>query len=69
VPETAVRPSERGFLAFVVEDGVARERVLELGLRTADGQVEIRSGLAVGEQLVVRGSEALSEGARVHVAE
>jgi len=32
-----VRPSERGFLAFVVREGKARERVVELGLRTADG--------------------------------
>ncbi len=29
IPQTAIRPSERGFLAFVVEDGVARERVLD----------------------------------------
>jgi multidrug efflux system membrane fusion protein len=67
IPETAVRPSERGFLAFVVEGEVARERVLELGLRTADGLVEVRGGLAPGEPLVVRGSEALQEGARVTV--
>ncbi|HEX8536452.1 MAG TPA: efflux RND transporter periplasmic adaptor subunit, partial [Cystobacter sp.] len=42
IPQTAVRPSERGFLAFVVQDGKARERVVELGLRTADGRVEVR---------------------------
>jgi len=65
IPQTAIRPTERGFLAFVVEDGVARERLLELGLRTADGRVEIRSGLAAGERLVVRGAEALSDGAQV----
>ncbi|KFE70483.1 putative RND efflux membrane fusion protein [Hyalangium minutum] len=69
VPQTAVRPSERGFLAYVVEDGRARERVLELGLRTADGLVEVREGLKPGEQLVVRGAEALKDGAVVRVAE
>jgi multidrug efflux system membrane fusion protein len=67
IPQTAIRPSEKGFLAYVVEGEVARERVLELGLRTADGRVEVRDGLAVGEQLVVRGAEALAEGAGVTV--
>lgn len=69
VPQTAVRPSERGFLAYVVEDGRARERVVELGLRTADGRVEVREGLKPGEHLVVRGAEALKEGAAVRVAQ
>lgn len=67
IPQTAIRPTDRGFLAFVAEDGVARERVLELGLRTADGRVEVRSGLAVGEQLVIRGAEALRDGAPIAV--
>ncbi len=68
VPQTAVRPSERGFLAFVVEGGdTARERVLTLGLRTADGFVEVRKGLALGEKLVVRGAEALRDGFKVKV--
>ncbi len=67
IPQLAVRPSERGFLAFVVENGVAKERVLELGLRTAEGLVEVRSGLRAGEDLVVRGAEALRDGATVRV--
>ena len=67
VPQTAVRPSERGFLAFVVKDGVAEERVLTLGLRTADGRIEVRSGLTEGEALVVHGAEALRPGAPVVV--
>jgi multidrug efflux system membrane fusion protein len=69
VPQTAVRPSERGFLAFVVEGEKARERVLELGMRTADGRVEVREGLKPGEQLVVRGAEALKDGVAVRIAE
>ena len=68
IPQTAVRPSERGFLAFVVEGEVAHERVLELGLRTPDGFVEVRSGLEPGETLVIRGSEALRDGAKVAVS-
>ena len=67
IPQTAVRPGERGFLAYVVADGVAHERVLSLGLRTADGLIEVKGGLAAAESLVIRGAEALSEGARVKV--
>lgn len=69
IPQTAVRPSERGFLAFVVENGKARERVVDLGLRTADGLVEVRDGVKPGEQLVVRGGEALKDGVAVRIAE
>jgi multidrug efflux pump subunit AcrA (membrane-fusion protein) len=68
IPQIAVRASERGFLAFVVEGDKARERVLTLGLRTADGRVEVRSGLKAGELLVVRGAEPLKEGSGVRVA-
>lgn len=69
VPQTAIRPSERGFLAYVVDGKVAHERVLELGLRTAAGKVEVRRGLQAGELLVVRGGEALREGAAVKVTQ
>ena len=68
IPQTAVRPSARGFLAYVVEDGAAKERVLTLGMRTTDGLVEVRSGLTAGEQLVVRGAEALRDGVAVKIA-
>jgi membrane fusion protein, multidrug efflux system len=66
-PETAIRPSERGFLAYVVRNGVAEERVLTLGLRTPDGMVEVRSGLSLNDSLVVRGAEALRNGAAVRI--
>ncbi|MCI0574015.1 MAG: efflux RND transporter periplasmic adaptor subunit [Myxococcaceae bacterium] len=67
VPQTAVRPSAKGFLAYVVDGDTAHERVLQLGMRTEDGLVEVRSGLVAGERLVVRGAEALREGATVRV--
>ncbi|HEY3449801.1 MAG TPA: efflux RND transporter periplasmic adaptor subunit [Myxococcales bacterium] len=67
VPQTAIRPSERGFLAFVVEGETARERVLTLGMRTEDGRVEVKAGLTPGERLVVRGAEALKEGSKVRL--
>jgi multidrug efflux system membrane fusion protein len=67
IPVAAVRPSERGFLAYVVEGDKAVERILTLGMRSADGKVEVLSGLKGGESLVVRGSEALSNGATVRL--
>jgi multidrug efflux system membrane fusion protein len=67
IPQIAVRASERGFLAYVVMDSVAEERVLDLGMRTADGLVEVRSGVKPGEMLVVRGWEALRNGAPVRI--
>lgn len=67
IPMTAVRPSEKGFLAYVVQDAKAHERVLQLGMRTEDGQVEVRSGVQAGETLVIVGAEALREGAAVRV--
>jgi multidrug efflux system membrane fusion protein len=65
VPQTAIRPSEKGFLAFVLDGDVAKERVVALGLRTPDGLIEVRSGLNVGDWLVVRGAEALRDGSQV----
>jgi multidrug efflux system membrane fusion protein len=67
IPQTAVRPSERGFLAYVVENDLAVERVLTLGMRTAEGLVEVTSGLKTGENLVVRGGEALRDGVSVRI--
>jgi membrane fusion protein, multidrug efflux system len=67
VPQLAVRPSDRGFLAFVVEDNVAKERLLKLGMHTPDGAVEVRQGLASGEKLVVRGAEPLVDGVKVRI--
>jgi len=69
IPQTAIRPSEKGFLAYTVDNGVATQRVLTLGMRTADGQVEVKDGLRAGEMLVVRGAEALRDGAKVKVTQ
>ena len=67
IPQTAARPSERGFLAYVVSGDTAHEHTLVLGLHTPEGMVEVKSGLTAGDVLVTRGVEALSEGAKVKV--
>ncbi len=69
IPRLAVRPSEKGFLAYVADGEVAKERVLTLGMNTADGWVEVREGLSAGDRLVLRGTEPLSDGSKVRVNE
>jgi multidrug efflux system membrane fusion protein len=65
VPEGAVQASEVGFVAYVVEGGQAHLRPIQIGLRTEQGEVEIKSGLAAGETVVVEGSDRLADGMAV----
>jgi multidrug efflux system membrane fusion protein len=69
IPQTAIRPSERGFLAYIVQDSTAFERTLQLGARTPDGFVEVRSGIHEGDQIVVRGAEALRDSVTVRIVQ
>jgi len=65
VPEGAVQASERGFVTYVVDGGKARLQPVEIGLRTADGIVEIVSGLTAGQIVVIEGSDRLADGVSV----
>lgn len=51
---------------FVVEDGVARERIVKVGVRGED-TVEIIEGLSAGEKLVVEGQQFLQDGRSVEI--
>lgn len=62
VAEGAVQATERGFVVYAVENGIAKERTVKIGMRTGDGSVEILSGLAIGETIVVEGSDRLADG-------
>lgn len=68
VPEAAVQASERGFVVYAVEEGKARSRPVQVGLRTGTGLVEIVSGLGGGETVVVEGSDRLADGVPVQPA-
>jgi multidrug efflux system membrane fusion protein len=65
IPETAIQASERGFVTYAIEDGKARVRPVQIGLRTGGGGVEIVSGLKAGETIVVEGSDRLADGVLV----
>ena len=61
VPEDAVQPLRTANVVWVVADGKASRRVVELGAR-APGKVEIQSGVEAGELVVVGGLERMGEG-------
>ena len=65
VPDSAVLPTERGFVAYVVKDGKARQRSVRTGLFVREGVLEILEGLVPGDALVVTGAAALREGVDV----
>jgi RND family efflux transporter MFP subunit len=69
VPEGAIQASERGFITYAVEDGKARVRPVQIGLRTGTGIVEILSGLRAGEIVVTEGSDRLGDGVTVRAAD
>jgi multidrug efflux system membrane fusion protein len=69
VPSISVQPTATGNVAYTVDDkNIAHLRVVQLGMYTPDGGVEITQGLSAGELLVVEGFEALSEGAPVKIS-
>ena len=62
IAEDAVLPLQGANFVWVVIDGKATRRQVELGVRTP-GFVEARTGVEAGEQVVVGGQERLAEGA------
>ncbi len=67
IPRTAARATDHGYIVYVVKGDVATERSVTLGMNTKDGWIEVRSGIAAGDQIVVHGAEALTTGAKVNV--
>lgn len=66
IPEDAITQIQGGAFVWVVVDGKAERRRVELGVRTP-GYVEIRNGVTPGDQVVVGGLDRLVEGAAVEV--
>lgn len=66
VPEEAVYSYVGITKAFVVGDGIARERQVKTGIRT-DGLVEVTDGLRPGETVATSSLPQLYQGAKVRV--
>ena len=64
VPEDAIVPTPAGASIWVVQNGSAQRRDAAIGVRTP-GFVEITSGIAAGDSVVVGGAERLVDGTPV----
>lgn len=64
MPEGAVVPEQGRTYVFVVEDGRASRREVQLG-RRRPGEVEVLAGLRANERVVVEGTLKVREGAQV----
>jgi membrane fusion protein, multidrug efflux system len=64
IPEDAVLPLQGSNIVWVVTNGKATKRQVQLGVRTP-GFVEVKNGVETNEQVVVGGQERLAEGAPV----
>jgi multidrug efflux system membrane fusion protein len=68
VPSIAVQPTDSGNVVYTVDDkNIAHVRKVQLGMYTPEGGVEITTGVAAGDLLVVEGYEPLTEGAPVQI--
>jgi membrane fusion protein (multidrug efflux system) len=64
VPKDIIVSKQRGNSVFVVEKGIAYERIVEFGLENPR-EVQILSGLKLNDQLVVKGFETLRDRSKV----
>jgi HlyD family secretion protein len=66
LPTSAVFRHGGGWAVFVVEDGVARLRPIEIGERTARELQAVR-GIEAGERVIVHPSDRVADGVRVKI--
>lgn len=67
VPRSAVTTFAGVTKLFVVEDGVARERAVAVGVDLGDGWVEITQGVSRGQNVATSGLSKLADGTQVQV--
>ncbi|MGK2925401.1 MAG: efflux RND transporter periplasmic adaptor subunit [Lysobacterales bacterium] len=68
VPPQSIVRRPAGTVVYVVEDGVARERVVEVGVQS-ETWVEILEGLRAGETVVLSGAGFLTDGTAVEAGQ
>lgn len=66
IPKNVILSKQRGNTVFVVDKGLAQERVVSFGLENPD-EVQIISGLEKSDRLVIKGFETLRNRSKVKV--
>ncbi|SFF23813.1 Barrel-sandwich domain of CusB or HlyD membrane-fusion [Fontimonas thermophila] len=66
IPKDAVLTEDAQYAVFVVADGRARRRAIQVGY-SDERHYEVLSGLAAGEQVVVTGQARLKDDSRVEI--
>jgi membrane fusion protein (multidrug efflux system) len=68
VPAAAVLETASGSSVFIVDDGRAVRRRVQRG-ESYDGRIEIVSGLAPGDSVIVAGNAELRDGTTVRLSQ
>lgn len=66
IPKDIIMSRNRNQIVYVVEQGVASERIITTGLQNASS-VEVKMGLLKGESVVISGFETLRDQSRVRI--
>jgi len=66
IPKDIILSKQRGNTVFVINKGLAQERIISFGLENPE-EVQIISGLEKNDRLVIKGFETLRNRSKVKV--
>jgi multidrug efflux pump subunit AcrA (membrane-fusion protein) len=66
IPSSALTRKKAGIYVYVIEEGIARQKEVVLGI-IQDERIEILKGLSEKEEIVVLGNQELQDGLKVDV--
>lgn len=66
IPSSALTRTKNGIYVYVIEEGIARQKEVVLGI-IQDERVEVLKGLSEKEEIVVLGNQELQDGLKVDV--
>jgi hypothetical protein len=66
VPKDAVLPLAAGHMVYLADGNRARRQIIQIGAAVDDGFI-VKKGLTVGQKVIVRGNEQLSDGREIQI--